>query len=89
MGHHETYLYDTEIILRFVRYLVNDTKTNQFPFSTLLLMAIGHPWHACKLSSNLYMKNSFLGSSIFGSIDHIILDFPMIVVVSYTCVITL
>ena len=26
----------TSIILRFVRHLVNDTKTNQFRFSTLL-----------------------------------------------------
>ena len=77
------------IILRFVRHLVNDTKTNQFIFSTLLLIAIGHPWHACKLRSIFSMKISFLGSSIFGSIHQIILDFPMIFVVSYTCVITL
>ena len=54
-----------------------------------MLMAVGHPWHACKLRSNLYMKNSFLRSSICGSIDHIIRDFPMILVVSYTCLITL
>ena len=88
MGYQETGLFDTEI-LRFVRHLVNGTKTNRFPFSTLLLMAIGHPWQACKLRSIFYMKSSFLGSSIFGFIDHIILDFPMILVVSYTCVITL
>ena len=52
-------------------------------------MAIGHPWHACKLRSIFFVKISFLGSSIFGSMDHIILDFPMILVESYTCVITL
>ena len=69
--------------------MVNGTKTNQFLFSTLLLMTIGHPWHAFKHRSIFYMKNIFLRSSIFGSIDHIILDFPMILVVSYTCVITL
>ena len=78
MGQHETGLFDTDNILRFVRHLVNDTKTNQFRFSTLLLMTIGHLWHACKLRSIFYMKSKFLGWSIFGSIDHIILDFPMI-----------
>ena len=35
-----------------------------------------------------YMKSSFLGWSIFVSIDHVILEFPMILVVSYTCAIT-
>ena len=43
MGHRETGLFDTEIILRFVRHLVNDTKTNQFIFSILLVTAIRHP----------------------------------------------
>ena len=62
MGYLETGLFDTEIILRFVRHLVNGTKTNQFLFSSLLLMAIGHVWYACKLTS------SFFGSSIFGSL---------------------
>ena len=68
----------TEIILRFARQLVNDSKTNQFPFSTLF-----------KLRSIFYMKITFLGWSISVSIDHVILDFPMILVVSYTCAITL
>ena len=49
MGHLETGLFDTEIILRFVCHLVNGIKTDQFPFSTLLLMAVGHPWNVCKL----------------------------------------
>ena len=35
------------------------------------------------------MKITFLGLSISVSIDHVILDFPMILVVSYTCAITL
>ena len=61
MGHLETGLFDTDIILRFVRHLVNDTKTNQFRFSTLLLMVIGHPWHAYNLRSIFYMKSRFLG----------------------------
>ena len=70
----------TEIILRFVRQLVNGTKSNQFPFSTLF-----------KLRSIFYMKITFLWWSISVSIDHIglILDFPMILVVLYTCAITL
>ena len=48
LGHLETLgtlrqtWFDTEIILRFLRHLVNGTKTNQFPFSTLFLMAVGH-----------------------------------------------
>ena len=60
MGHREAGLFDTEIILRFVRHLVNGTKTNQFPFSSLLLMAVGHPWHVCKLRSIFYIKSTFL-----------------------------
>ena len=68
----------TEIILRFVRQLVNGTKTNQFPFSTLF-----------KLRSIFYMKLTFLGWSMSVSIDDVLLDFPMILVVSYTCAITL
>ena len=72
-----------------MRHLVNGTKTNQFPFSTLLLVAVGHPWHVCKLRSIFYTKSTFLRWSIFGSIDHVILDFPMILVVPYTCAITL
>ena len=50
----------TQIILLFVRHVVNDTKTNQFLFSTLLLMAIGHPWHASKLRSIFTWKVGFL-----------------------------
>ena len=65
-------------LLQFVSQLVNGTKTNQFPFSTLF-----------KLRSIFYIKITFLGCSISVSIDHIILDFPMILVVSYTCAITL
>ena len=61
MGYHLTGLFNTEIILRFVRHLVNGTKTNQFPFSTLLLVAVGHPWHVCKLRSIFYTKSTFLG----------------------------
>ena len=41
------------------------------------------------LGSFFYMKITFLGWSISVSIDHVILDFPMILVVSYTCAITL
>ena len=59
MGHLKTGLFDTDNILRFVRHLVNDTKTNQFRFSTLLLMAIGHPWHAYNLRSIFYEKGDF------------------------------
>ena len=33
-------MFDTEISLRFVRHLVNGTKTNQFSFSTILLFFI-------------------------------------------------
>ena len=43
MGHPETGLFDTEIILRFVRYLVDDTKTDNFfnfPPQCLLLLEI-------------------------------------------------
>ena len=65
------------ILLRVVRQLVNGTKTNQFLFSTLF-----------KLRSIFYMKITFLGWSISVSIDHVILDFPMICVISYTCAIT-
>ena len=43
LGHFETGLFDTAIILRFVCHLVNDTEINQFPFPTLLLMFAGHP----------------------------------------------
>ena len=51
LGHLETGLFATEIILLIVRHLVNGTKTNQFLFPTLLPMAVGHPCHdACKLS---------------------------------------
>ena len=57
---------------------VNGTKTNQFPFSTLF-----------KLMSIFYLKITFLGWSISVSIDHVISDFPMILVVSYTGAITL
>ena len=60
MGYLEKGLFDTEIILRFVRHLVYVTETNQFPFSTLLLMAVGHHWHLYKLRSNFYMKSTFL-----------------------------
>ena len=67
----------TEIILRLVRQLVNGTKTNLFPFSTLF-----------KLRSIFYMKITFLGWSISVSIDHVMFDSPMILVVSYTGVIT-
>ena len=36
-----------------------------------------------------YMKITFLGCSISVSIDHVILNFLLILVVSYTCAITL
>ena len=65
-----------------MRHLVNVTQTNQFRFYTLLLMTIRHTWHACKLRSIFYMKGSFLGLSIFGSIDLMKLDFPVILVLS-------
>ena len=61
MGYLETDLFDTEIIMRFVRHLVNGTKTNQFPFSTPLLMADGHLWHVCKLKYIFLHKKFFLG----------------------------
>ena len=51
-------MFVTEIILRYVRHLVYGNKTSQFPFSTLLLMAVGHPWHVCKLRSIFYMKST-------------------------------
>ena len=89
MGSLKTGLFDTEIILRFVRHLVNGTKTNQYSFSTLLLMAVGHSWYVCKLRSIFYTISTFLGWSMFVSIDHVILDFPTILVASYTCAITL
>ena len=59
LGHLFTGLFDTEIILRFVCHLVNGTKTNQFQFSILLLMAVGHPCHVLLLGSILYMKSIF------------------------------
>ena len=49
----------TEIILRFVHQLVNGTKTNQFPFSTLF-----------KLRSIFYMKITFfrmINICVYGS----------------------
>ena len=57
--------------------------------SLYFLMAVGHHWHVCKLMVHFLQEKYFFGRSMFVSIDHVILDFPIISVVSYTCAITL